>query len=32
MSIPNKRNLIEFELKKNKKNHYNRKNDELYGE
>ena len=32
MSIPNKRNSIEFELKKNKKNHYNRKNDELYAE
>ncbi len=32
MSIPNKRNLIGFELKKNKKIHYNRKNDELYGE
>ena len=32
MSIPNKRNLIEFEFKKKKTIHYNRKNDESYVE
>ena len=32
MSTPNKRSLIEFELKKNKTINYNRKNDELYAE
>ena len=32
MSIPNKKNLIEFGLKNNKKIYYNRNKDELYAE